>query len=83
MLDLPVGNLTVTVSDKTSRSVRLPESTVENLSEFFSRADRTATVYLGGEYHRIYFIAFTITRVHHVRHSKGDFIGEENMLPNH
>ena len=56
VLDLPVGNLTVTVSDKTSRSARLPADTVEKLSEFFSVADRTASVYLGGQYHYLYLL---------------------------
>ena len=56
MLDLPVGNVTVTVSDKTSRSARLPPDMVENLSEFFRSADRTATVYLGGQYRSLYLL---------------------------
>ena len=56
VLDLPIGNVTATVSDKTSRSARLPPDTVEKLIEFFRSADRTATVYLGGQYHSLYLL---------------------------
>ena len=55
VLDLHVGNVTVTVSDKTRRSARLLPDTVENLSEFFRSAERSATVYLGGQYRSNYF----------------------------
>ena len=48
MLDLAVGNVTVTVSDKTSKSVHMPDDTLQGITKFFS-IERTATVFLGGE----------------------------------
>lgn len=50
-LDLRAGNLSLAVSDRARRSAHVPDAvSAAALAEFFSARDRTATVYLGGEY---------------------------------
>lgn len=62
LLELPAGNLTVSVSDKTIRSVHLPDETTDVMTEFFNgETDRTATVFLGGEYKYMVFFSWDLT----------------------